>query len=406
MGLMDRDPVQLPPRIARLVQKANAATLTREIELAMAEGLNPVTIGIGPGVDVPLLDNELYAAEIAALNRQLVVATIRAEPDGYVVERGRSNFGVYTWAEREPGWTSVPFMSFVRGLRAGDRIALGSTPADSLTFFLPESALVPPPLENTPPGAPRATPQVAARRPVRRGGPPSHESDGSMSFGTPPSMSRGSDRGLQRRTPTPPRHLLPGERRRFQPAFEHAIHHWDYANITMGTATGSVIVMDDPELQGLAVMVRRRVASPQKGYQLVVQDPGPELWLKEHGEAVRYLDRGDRVRLMGGGHRIGMHGYVVELPAPVRPTPRFGPDNPPTLEDVSETLGVPLQRLKDARLVKARYEAFSLAFQPNQPSNATTIVGTGGRVDPGDMSRYRELKACFEAWMQFYGRAI
>src|SRR5688572_16890122 len=133
----------MPMVLARLIQ-TQAVDLAAEMAVLLAQGQRRITLGLGPGVDVPLLDEELHAAEVALLDRELVVATVRAEPDGYVVERGWTNFGIYVWSEREPLWQSVPWMGEVRGLRPGDKLALGSTPAEALKLVFPDSPLVPP----------------------------------------------------------------------------------------------------------------------------------------------------------------------------------------------------------------------------------------------------------------------
>ncbi|MEZ4238760.1 MAG: hypothetical protein R3F59_21935 [Myxococcota bacterium] len=132
----------LPVAIARLVQ-AQRVDIEGELRALLEEGTRRVTIGIGPTVDIPLLDEELHAAEIAELDRELVVATVMAEPDGYIVERGWSNFGLYTWSDADPIWHSVPWMGIVRGLRPGDKVAMGSTPAEAPSSCCPESALDP-----------------------------------------------------------------------------------------------------------------------------------------------------------------------------------------------------------------------------------------------------------------------
>ena len=385
---MERDPIQLPARLARLVQRSNAEDLTREIEGLLASGRRQLTVGLGPGVDVPLLDRQLYAAEIESLGRQLVVATLRTEPDGFLVERGWSNFGVYTWAESDPGWNSVPYSGLIRGLRPGDRIALGSTPADSLTFMLPRAPGVP-----DPSGRSRALPPMAPSH--LRGEQPPGELDQSLSHSSPPSLSRGtrtSSARSHRRAPAAPRQLLPAQRTRFQSIFDHAIRHWRYEIMTFGTRNDNVIVTDDPELDGLRVALRRSLTNPERGYELFVRDSGPELWVKARGAAVRYLYEGDSAKLTGLGHRIGFYGYVVELPAPAAPVPKFTPSRPPTVEEISVTLDIPEDRLHEHKLVRARYAAYSLVFQPD----------SGRRPDPGHESRLLELKVCFQTWEELF----
>src|SRR5690242_1254832 len=116
------EPTAMPIAVARLVQTRKDLDIRSEISALLETGLRRITIGIGPGVDVPLLDEELHAAEIAELDREVVIAAVRAESDGFVIERGWTNFGLYVWTEIDPLWTSVPWMGTARGLRPGDKV--------------------------------------------------------------------------------------------------------------------------------------------------------------------------------------------------------------------------------------------------------------------------------------------
>src|SRR5687767_5298422 len=135
---MEERRTYMPIAIARLVQQQgqNEVDIEAELRSLLEAGHRRITIGLGEGVDIPLLDQELHAAEIAELDRDLVVAAVRAEPDGYVIERGYSNFGLYVWSDQDPIWHSVPWMGVVRALRPGDKVALGSAPAEAIQFLL------------------------------------------------------------------------------------------------------------------------------------------------------------------------------------------------------------------------------------------------------------------------------
>ena len=358
---------KMPLALAQLVT-SQAIDLGAEVRALLRGGKRRITMGLGPGVDVPLLDEELYAAEVAVLERELVVAAIRAEPDGYVVERGWSNFGVYVWTEREPVWSSVPHMGEVRGLRPGDKVALGSTPADAVSFQLPESDLVPPPMAHRTERQRRASKQRTVRTPE-------------------PAPRRTTPPPAQRVVQPPAPRRPVQDRARFQEVFEVALNHWRYPMLTIGTDPSHVIVLDDPQLGSLRAALSRNVDSPERGYDLFVKDPGAELWVQPQGESPRDLAKGAVVRLKGAGNRLGFSGYVVELPAPARPVPRFGPRETPSSIDVAKVLGLGLLQLQDPGIVKARYRELARRFHPDRHDG-----------DPGHLSRFLEIQACFDAW--------
>lgn len=382
---MDRPPPQLPARLTHLMQSTQTVDLAQEVRTLLTEGRQRLTLGLGPGVDIPLLDEELYAADVELIDRQLVVAVIRAEPDGYVVERGWSNFGVYVFTANEPLWTSVPHMGYVRGLRPGDQVALGSTPAEAIRFALPESALVPPPV------ALRTSRQrrAAAQRRSRPEAPP----PGSPPPGSPP------PRTIRQTPPAPPEAQPPqaaappppaqsaAQRDRFQDPFEIALLHWRYAMNSFGTDPGSVIVLDDPALGSLRAALGRNLEQPDRGYDLFVKDPGPGLWVQPRGEEASALQRGSVVRLKGPGNRLHFGGYVVELPPPAVPVSRFGPHEIPSPASIQSVLGLPPGAIDDPAQVKAAYRALIRRFHPDRHDG-----------DPGHLSRFLEIKACFEAW--------
>lgn len=365
----------MPIALAKLVQSRSKSgiDLGAEVRELLADGRRRITIGLGPGVDVPLLDEELHAAEIADLDRELVVAAIRAEPDGYVVERGETNFGVYVWTELHPLWETVRFMAEIRGLRPGDEVALGSTPAEAVKFVLPESSLVPPP---------RA--RRSARTDLAR------EQQRARSV-TPTSASERRPR-IRDSGPTPP--TAPGrtwvrrvQRDRWQRLFDAALLHWRYAMITFGGDERAVLHLDDPELASLRAAVARNLEQPERGYEVFVKDPTPSLWVEVAGQDRRQLGRGEVVKLRGPGNRIGFGPYAVELPPPAVPVPRFGPRQTPTRAEVAEVLGLRELDLLSSEIVKERYRALVRRFHPDRHDG-----------DPGHTSRFLEIQAALRAW--------
>lgn len=374
------EPRALPMTLARLVQDQTHVDVEGELRALLEEGQRRVTIGIGPTVDIPLLDEELHAAEIAELDRELVVAAVRAEPDGYVIERGWSNFGLYTWSDQEPIWQSVPWMGVVRGLRPGDKVAMGSTPAESLRFTLPESSLVPPRMHRRSARQDQAGQERRGRESAdkrRTLVTPRGAAHAATPWGTPATPSGGA------RRPAPAR----VDSDRFQARFDVAIRHWRYPMVTFGTDRSSVVVLDDPELAGLRAAITRDLEHPERGYELFVKDPTPEMWVQPAGGAARLLARGDMIKLRGGGNRLGFHGYVVQLPEPAGPIPRFGPRQVPTDAEIASVLGVRPQDLGDADEVKAAYRELARRFHPDRHDG-----------DPGHLSRFLEIQVCFDAW--------
>lgn len=370
----------LPVAIARLVQSQTHIDIEGELRALLEEGNRRVTIGIGPSVDIPLLDEELHAAEIAEMDRELVVCTVMAEPDGYVVERGWSNFGLYTWSDQDPIWNSVPWMGLVRGLRPGDKVAMGSTPAEALQFVLPESPLVPPRIHRRSlrkEQASRPRPQDPSPEPERR------------TLRTPPrpGMPVGQGHAATPGGASPRPAPLRVDADRYQARFDVAIRHWRYAMITIGSDPASVVVVDDPELATLRAAIGRNLEQPDRGYELFVRDPTPELWVQPANAGAKLLKRGDVVKLRGSGNRIGFAGYVVNLPEPAVPSPRFGPRQVPTEGEIAWVLGLELGDLDDAERVKAAYRDLARRFHPDRHDG-----------EPGHVSRFLELQVCFSAW--------
>jgi hypothetical protein len=388
-------PTAMPIVLARAVQARKDLDIRAELVTLLEQGLRRITVGIGPGVDLPLLDEELYQAEIALLDREVVIAVVRAEPDGYVIERGYTNFGLYTWSEIDPIWISVPYGGTSRGLRPGDKVAMGSAPADALQFELPESALVPPrvhrrsarldqaeakqrkkvlsattvPIGKTPAPAPPRDPwEGVTPRPV-----------GSRST---PSMGTPWGSPFARR-PMP----LRVDSDRYQARFDVAIKHWRYSMITIGGDERSVIPIDDPEFATFRVALARNLEQPERGYELFVKDPGPEVWVQPLGESPRILDRGSVIRLRGPGNRMGFAGYLLHIPEPAAPVPRFGPRHDFSNAEIADVLGMREYDLEDHDQVKAVWKHLVQRFHPDKHDG-----------EPGHLSRFLEIQACYDAW--------
>jgi hypothetical protein len=389
------EPTALPVALARLVQHTDV-DIRAELAQLLESGLRQITIGLGPGVDIPLLDQELHAAEIATLDRELVVATVLAESDGYVIQRGWSNFGLYVSTELEPLWASVPFMGTVRGLRPGDKVALGSAPAEALKFELPESTAVPPRVHRRSARLEQA--EAQRRQAAAPPPPPSPVTPVPAGPRDPWAAARerrtptgATPRAVNLRTSVPAFLRRPKAQRpdadRYQDRLDVALKHWRYAMVTFGGDERAVVPLDDPDLAPLRAALVRNLDQPERGYDLFVRDPAPELWVQPAGEGVKMLDKGAVVRLRGPGNRIGFAGYVLHLPTPAAPVQRFGPRDPPTPQDIASVLGIAEQALDDADTVKSAYRDLARRFHPDRHDG-----------EPGHVSRVLEIQACFDAW--------
>ncbi|MEQ1507816.1 MAG: DnaJ domain-containing protein, partial [Myxococcota bacterium] len=174
---------------------------------------------------------------------------------------------------------------------------------------------------------------------------------------------------------------------RFQARFDVALRFWRYAMLTIGGDDKSVIGLDDPELAPLRAAIARNLDQPDRGYELFVKDPTPELWVQPAGAGAQLLSRGQVVKLRGPGNRIGFWGYVVQLPEPAAPIPRFGPRHVPTPYEIADVLGVREHELSDLDAVKSAYRELVRRFHPDRHDG-----------DPGHLSRFLEIQTCFDAW--------
>jgi hypothetical protein len=255
-------------------------------------------------------------------------------------------------------------------LRPGDKLALGSTPAEAVKLVFPESALVPP-------------------APMRRTERQQRVAERTVPLPTPMSAPSRSATPASGRRATPPKTWTGGPPHRYQHLFEMALRHWKYAMLTIGTDPRSTLVLDDPELADLRLAIGRNPQHPDRGYELFVKAGACKPWVAREGGSVRPVDKGAVERLQGPGNRIGFGPYVVVLPEPIVPTPRFAPRQVPTRAEIADVLGVTEPELVDPEKVKTRYRELARRFHPDRNAG-----------DPGDTSRFLEIQTCFDAWRQ------
>lgn len=295
----------VPIDLNKLV-RLDRVDLDGEIRRLLGGGQRRITVGIGADVDITLLDDDLLATDAVPLERSVVVMTLRGEPTGYVVQRGEGNFGLFVWDQSAPWWQVVPRLGELRGLAAGDRISLGSTPAEGIQVTLPPA------------------PGVG-------------------------SVQAGSE----------------GEDRQYQEAVRVALLHWRYPTVTLGVRHDAVVRLDDVMLTDLHVALHRDVDDPEVGLVVEAIRPEPDLWVRPRDEAIRYLSEGGTVRLKGGGHELGFERFRIELPIPQVVAPRFTGRVPPTRDEVARVLGLSLDDLDDPGLVKRRHRELVRRFHPD-----------------------------------------
>ncbi|MCA9494314.1 MAG: DnaJ domain-containing protein [Myxococcales bacterium] len=368
----------LPPALARLVETQSSSNdLAAEIAAHLSSGRLRVTLGLGHEADVPLLPEELVSIEPSLRDRSMVVAAIRVDHEGYAVERPATNFGVYV--RRDTVWRSVPQAGELRGLQPGAEIGLGSTPAEAVRLTLPPGPWIATSAYRSARhrvidegrAAPPSTPPTAGPR-LRRPTTTPHTPGGVDRQRTPPTLQ--------------PRSQRVGPDRRYEARFALALQHWRYAMITFGGDPRAVLHLEDPALSKLRAAIARNVDAPDRGYELFVKDPTPDLWLAGPGEMPRQLKRGQAIRIHGGS-TIGFGIFAVTLPEPAEVTPRFGPGSPPTTADVAAVFELSVLELRDEERVKTRYRELARRFHPDRTNN-----------DPGPTSRFVELQQAFEAW--------
>jgi hypothetical protein len=293
----------LPLSMDQLV-RVSRVDLEAEILRCLGEGLRTIRIGLGTAVDIRLLDDDLLAADVRLVDRELEILIVHAEAGfGYTLHRGASNFGVY-WGPSDAAFPdrSVRRHSQVAGLVGGDRVGLGSTPAEALRFALPRLSDLP--------------------------------------SGLAPADERASER------------------------FRIALCHWRYRVVTFGGHPNAVLRFAEPELSPLRAALVRELDAPD-GYRLMALVPAADLAVARRGSGIFVpLSAGDLIQLPGGGHRLRFGGVQVVLPEPVAPTPRFSARVRPTLSDVADVFG--LDDLDDPTVVRARYRELVRELHPDR----------------------------------------
>ncbi len=386
---MDEPGTFLPPALARMVlTQSKPADLAAEITTLLRVGRRRVTLGLGPEVDVPLLPDELVRADVAVGDRSLVVAVIRVDVEGYAVERPATNFGVYV--RKDSVWRSVPQLGDVKGLPAGTELGLGSTPAEALKLTLPDGPWIVPVQARGPRHAAVASPTPSVPPPPKQpSAPPPRVTPPTLgprsgwpsSSASPSSAERVRSRFAERvRRP-------PAPSREYEPRFAVALRHWRYAMLTFGGDPSAVLHLEDPALARLRAAIGRNLDEPDRGYDLFVKDPDPDLWIAGPGELPRPLRRGEVLRIRGAGQTLGFAHYAVTLPPPGPITPRFGPGAAPTEQDIASVFELTSAELRDEDRVKSRHRELARRFHPDRTGN-----------DPGPTSRFVELQQAWEAW--------
>jgi hypothetical protein len=409
---MDPRGTFLPPALAQLVEtKAQSQTLERELYELFLRGRRRITIGLGPGVDLPLLPAELDTAGLRVTERDLVVASIRAEPEGYTVERPFTNFGTYV--KQSAHWASINQGAELRNLPAGTIVGLGSTPADAVKVALPDGpwllsgqaprsarhAQFQTPSPSGPAGfrlpdgpapssaTPVTPPTLGPHAPYRTNPGHSLPPDGRPRATPPGADRRATPPGAERHSAPPSKQPPALPSREYDARLRAALLHWKYSLVTFGGDPTSVVYLPDPALTKFRVAILRNVDQPDRGYELFVKEPDPDFWVLARGERVVWLQRGASLRLKGPGHRIGFGRWAIDLPEPQIVSPRFGPRAVLTREDVAAVFELDPDQLGDAELVKGRHRELARRFHPDRTKS-----------DPGATSRFVELQQAFEAW--------
>ncbi len=283
-----------------------------DIEAALAGRLGDrarvCTIGVGPGVDLALPPVELRSAHVSLVPRRLTIVRIRVVPhEGYRLERGESHFGVY-WKRAGAGkaWQTLERGGVAGPLLPGDRVRLGSSPADGIRFRLPEL-----------PG----------------------ELEAGVTTGRVPD-------DLGRR-------------------FRVALHHWSYPTISFGGPAACELHLPDASLAGFAAALHRDLDDPGAGYhvQHLVGPPVLAAGLGP-GQPLVPLQVGER-RHVPPGARLGFGRFRATLPEPRVPVTRFRGDTP-SKEDMMDVLGLDALSLARPEVVKARCRALFRRLHPDR----------------------------------------
>lgn len=305
-----RPPVRstMPMPLTSLV-RVSRVDVAEELRRRFCAGAQDVCIGLGEDVDVRLLEDDLVAAHVRPIDRELHICTVSHEGKGRMaLVRTETNFGVFYAPRDEPGaWSSVQRWQTIERLRPGDRIGLGSCPGDALVFLLPEL-------------------------------------HGAKLSGS------GAGRSFH-----------------YEAMVRVALTAWRYGRITVGGGSGAVVRLPDPELADLRLVLLRNLGAPSRGYGLMLLNPGPGVWLRAAGERVfRPLQAGARLRLSGPGNRLRLGRHELLLPTPVLPRVRFGGRSKPTPEDLAQVFNLELEDLRQPERIRERYRELVRLLHPDR----------------------------------------
>jgi hypothetical protein len=291
------------------IVRVSRVDLEAELRKCFLAGMTEVSIGIGDGVDISLLTDDLLAADVEIVEREVLVATVSLMSNGrYAVSRDVSNFGVFVNPITvSVGWLSVPPVDCISGLAPGAGLGLGSCPGEAVHCVLPGIHGV-----------------------------------------------HLQDAGVAR----------PGLERRFRTA----LNHWSYSNTTFGEQEDFVIPMMD--CAGLHAVLIRDIDEPSVPMRLLASGLGPGLATSNIDRAVfEDVQLGRVVTLAPEGTLLRIGGQVVALPPALRPTPRFTERGGPGAPDVADVFGLDIADLSDGDRVKKRFRELAKGFHPDHAAD-------------------------------------
>lgn len=315
----DRLPPPPTPQPSAGVANLHALVQTHRADVSagilrtLEAGAEEAVVGLGRTVDVPLLPDDLTAADVLITERDLRVVAVRWTEKGWMLVREDSNFGVF-WARKDSGehWGSVKRRNFVEGLEPGDWLGLGSCPGDAVKCRLP---------------LPPEGVQFA------------------------PASSRLEAWALDA-------------------SLETAVLHWRYTELLLAADEDALVQL--PERVGSTrLSLVRDLDRPSAGWTLTVLDAGPGVSYREPLGRRHALERDQSLTLTGQGHRLGLAGGLeLTVPRCVAPTPRFDRRNPPSRQDIREVLGLGIRDLDDPGAVRSGWKQAARRFHPDRHDNA------------------------------------
>lgn len=289
--------------LVRLTRVDFSAELTR----LFRAGRRSVTIGIGDHADIPLLDADLMANHVRVIERRLTVVEIAWDrKEGFSLYRDFCSFGVFVELEADDGWVSLGIGRVMRNLPAGAMLGLGSHPAESLKFTLPD----------------------LGRR----------------------AFDEAGDRDAW-----------------VEDRFRTALLFWRYDEITFGDDESAVIDLVEPRFAGLSGALVRSCDDPARG-MLLHNRADSTLVRARPGAATTasIVWHGAPVHLTGTRNSLFLGALEILLPEPQAPQPRFSDRQRPTREDLSVVFGIPMEALADSDLVRARYRDLVRRLHPDR----------------------------------------